>query len=95
MTCTVLRLDTGQPFIERATLIQNTDGSVSFQLDDLTYAGQAPWLVGQPSAYGARYADSPTSGAYQRATQNGNQVTFLTRAQDIPCTYLLGIGTAY
>lgn len=95
MTVTVLRLDTGLPFITVATLITNTDGSVSFQLADQTFAGQTPWLVGQPSTYGFRYEDSKECGAYQRATRDGSSVTFLTRPQDIPCTYLLGVGQAY
>jgi hypothetical protein len=95
MTCAVYRLDTGQPFIERATLITNSDGSVSFQLDDLNFAGQAPWIVGQPSQYGVRYADGPVCGAYQRASLFGNCVTFLTRPQDNPCAYLVAQGQSF
>lgn len=97
MTCTVVRVDTGQPFIKRAELIVNSDGSVSFQLDGGLFAGQEPWLTdpGAPSTYGQRYPDMPTCGAYQRATRDGNSVTFLTRPQDVPCVYLLGVGTAY
>lgn len=95
MIVTVVRVDNGQPFIPRATLITNSDGSVSFQLDGGNFAGQEPWVVGQPSTYGVRYADGPVCGSYQRATVAGQSVTFLTRPQDVPCTYLLGIGTAY
>ena len=95
MICTVLRVDTGLPFITRATLITNADGSVSFQLDNGNFAGQEPWLVGQPSTYGLRYPDGPTCGSYQRASLSGNAVTFLTRPQDNPCTYLLGAGMAF
>jgi len=95
MTCTLLRVDNGLPFIIRATLITNGDGSVSFRLDDKNFAGQTPWEVGQPSTYGLRYPDGPICGSYQRATLVGNVVTFLTRPQDNPCAYLLGTGQAY
>ncbi len=95
MTVTLVRVDNGLPFITRAALITNPDGSVSFQLDGGLFAGQTPWVVGQPSTYGLRYPDSNEQGAYQRATVNGNTVTFLTRPQDNPCVYLMGQGVAY
>ncbi len=94
MFCTVIRVDTGQPFIQRAELIANEDGSVSFKIGN-NFAGQTPWEVGKPSTYGLRYPDGPINGAYQRATRDGNAITFLTRPQDVPCGYLLFIGQAY
>lgn len=94
---TLIRLDNGQPFVLRAMLINNPDGSVSFEnLDnDNLFIGQEPNQVGQPSTYGVRYRDTTDCGSYQRATLSGNLVTFLTRPQDIPCVYLLGQGQAY
>ncbi len=89
-TVTVVRVDTGQPFIARAEFVKNSDGSVSFAIDT-GYAGQ------EPNQYGVRHdqhdGDPPKS--YQRATLTGNTVTFLTRSQDIPMVYLIGFGTAY
>lgn len=101
MTVTLVRVDNGQPFINTAQMIANADdGSVSFQVGTAAdgkplWAGQTPFVVGQPSTYGMRYPDSEICGAYQRATQSGNTVTFLTRPQDVPCVYLLGVGKAY
>jgi len=95
MRCTVLRVDTGLPFIENAMLITNADGSVSFQLANGLFAGQMPWEVGQPSTYGVRYPDTVECGSYQRATKDGNAITFLTRPQDIPVGYLIFVGQAY
>ncbi len=96
MTVTVVRVDTGAAFIERAELVQNPeDGSVSFDLGNGVWAGQMPWEVGKPSQYGVRYPDGTVKGAYQRARQDGNQVVFLTRPQDVPCVYLLGVGQAF
>lgn len=94
---TLIRLDNGQPFVSRATMFNNVDGSVSFQLSDNNnkLVGQEPNIVGQPSTYGTRYPDSDVCGSYQRATLAGNLVTFLTRPQDIPCTYLLAVGQVY
>lgn len=92
---TLVRVDNGRPFVERAALINNPDGSVSFQLDNGLFVGQTPWVVGESSTYGARHPDSDVCGPYQRATQAGNLVTFLTRPQDIPVSYMLGIGTTY
>ena len=95
MRCTVIRVDNGQPFIANAELIDNPDGSVSFQLANGLFAGQTPWEVGHASTYGQRYPDTVECGAYQRATRDGNAVTFLTRPQDIPVGYLLFVGKAY
>lgn len=96
MIGTLVRVDTGLSFVERAELVSNADGSVSFLLDNGLYAGQSPWVVGiSPSAYGVRHPDSAVCGAYQRATRTGNAVTFLTRPQDIPCGYLLFLGPTY
>lgn len=96
MICTVIRLDTGLPFIVNAMLIDNADdGSVSFQLASGLFAGQEPWVVGQPSTYGVPYPPSAVCGAYQRASRDGNTVTFLTRPQDNPCGYALFVGKAF
>lgn len=95
MTVTLVRVDTGAPFVARAEMVTNDDGSVSFDLGGGLWAGQEPNQVGQPSAYGVRYPDGDVKGAYQRAKLQGNQVVFLTRPQDIPCVYLLGIGQAF
>jgi hypothetical protein len=97
--CTVVRVDTGQPFIARAEIVVNEDTSVSFKLVDGAdagkFAGQEPNQVGQPSTYGVRYPNTVECGAYQRASIAGNSVTFQTRPQDIPCGYLIFIGKAY
>lgn len=92
---TVIRLDTGQPFIASAQLVTNGDGSVSFLLPNgAGYAGQ------NPTAYGLR-ADGPNTQQYQRAQLNGtNAVTFYPLAEANgtiypPYTYLLGSGTVY
>lgn len=95
MIVTLVRVDNGLPFVQRATMVQNADGSTSFQLDGGLFVGQTPWLVGQPSTYGVRYPDSDQQGAYQRGLVSGNTVTFLTRPEDIPCVYLLGQGQAF
>ena len=98
---TLVRLDNAQPFVQTSQMVTNADdGSVSFQVGTTDtgkplWVGQTPWLVGQPTTYGMRYPDSEICGAYQRATLSGNTVTFLTRPQDVPCVYLLGIGKAY
>ena len=57
---TVIRIDTGQPFIADAQLVTNADGSVSFQLPDGKFAGQ------DPAQYGTR-ADGDATQQYQRA----------------------------
>lgn len=97
--CAVYRIDNGQPFIPQATLVQNSDGSVSFELPNgAGWAGQEPWVNGAPSTYGLRHPDQPageTPGAYQRFTVNGTSVTSLTRPQDAVLPYLLALGTAY
>lgn len=94
MKCTLIRLDTGRPFVEEATLVDNGDGSVSFMLPTGMYAGQEPSLQGQPSHYGVRH-DGPATQAYQRATLTGSTVVFLTRPQDLPMVYLFAQGQAY
>lgn len=96
MTVTLIRVDNGQPFIERAELVNNPeDGSVSFDLGGHIWAGQMPNIPGQPSQYGVRYPNGDVKGAYQRASVSGNVVTFLTRPEDLPCVYLLGVGKAF
>ncbi len=95
MTVTLIRVDNGQPFITRADMVVNDDTSVSFDLGGGIWAGQMPNIVGQPSQYGVRYPDGPIKGAYQRARLQDNQVVFLTRPEDIPCVYLLGVGQAF
>ena len=88
MKCTLVRVDTGAPFVADAMLVTNDDSSVSFLLPDGTYAGQ------EPNVYGQRH-DGPATQAYQRATLNGTLVTFVTRPQDAPFVYLIGWGRAY
>lgn len=95
MICTLIRLDTGLPFIVNAMLVENADGSVSFQLASGLFAGQSPWLVGEPSTYGVQHPPSSECGAYQRASRDGASVTFLTRPQDNPCGYALFVGKAF
>lgn len=90
---TVIRLDNGQPFIASAQLVKNSDGSVSFALPEGGYAGQ------NPTAYGLR-EDGPNTQQYQRASLNGNSVTFYPLAEQNgtvypPYTYLIGFGTVY
>ncbi len=89
-TVTVVRVDTGQPFIARAEFVKNSDGSVSFGID-------SGWAGQEPNQYGVRHDqhDGGSPQPYQRATLNGATVTFLTRPQDIPMVYLIGFGTAY
>lgn len=88
---TLLRVDNGQPFVARASMIPNGDGSVSFQLDDQGWVGQ------EPNQYGVRHDqhDGEPPKAYQRATVTGTTAVFLTRPQDVPMVYLLGLGKAY
>lgn len=95
MIVTLVRVDNGLPFVPRAELVANADGSTSFRLENGLFVGQTPWLVNQPSTYGLRYPDSDQQGSYQRALISGNQAVFLTRPQDIPCVYLLGQGQAF
>jgi hypothetical protein len=85
---TVLRVDTGEPFIEDAQLVTNADGSVSFQLPDGHFAGQ------EPGQYGVR-ADGDATQQYQRATLDGSMVTFLPHPDYKACAYLLGKGQVY
>jgi hypothetical protein len=85
---TVLRLDNGEPFIEDAQLITNSDGSVSFRLPDGKYAGQ------DPAEYGER-ADGDATQQYQRATVAGTMVTFLPHPDYPAYVYLLGAGKVY
>jgi hypothetical protein len=91
MKCALYRVDNGLPFVASATLIQNGDGSISFQLDAGGYAGQ------EPNQYGVRHDqnDGQPPEAYQKATLNGSCVTFVTRPQDAPMGYLLASGQAY
>lgn len=88
MKCTLVRVDNGQPFVADAVLVDNGDGSVSFQLPDGLYAGQ------EPNQYGVRH-DGPATQAYQRAMLAGSTVTFVTRPQDQPFVYLFGQGKAF
>lgn len=88
MSVTLLRLDTGQPFVEQAERVQNDDGSVSYRTPAGNYAGQ------EPNAYGVRN-NNTSVGAYQKATERGNLTTFVPRPGDLPCTYLVGEGRAY
>jgi hypothetical protein len=88
MKCAVIRVDTGLPFIADATMVTNGDGSVSFLLASGLYAGQ------EPNVYGLRH-DGPEPQAYQRASLSGAVVTFVTRPQDAPMVYLVGIGKPY
>ena len=88
MTCTLIRVDNGLPFVASATLVSNSDGSVSFLLPNGQYAGQ------EPNSYGTRN-DSATAQQYQRATLVGSTVTFLPLAQYPPCVYLYGASQVY
>ena len=85
---TVIRIDTGQPFIADAQLVTNADGSVSFQLPDGKFAGQ------DPAQYGTR-ADGDATQQYQRASLDGSTVTFLPHPDYPAYVYLLGQGTVY
>jgi hypothetical protein len=90
MKCALIRVDTGQPFVDDAEVVNNADGSVSFR------AG-AVWAGQEPDQYGVRH-DQPvteTPGVYQRATVSGGQAVFVTRPQDAPMIYLFGQGKAY
>jgi hypothetical protein len=84
---TVIRLDTGAPFIAVAQRVDNADGSVSFQLPDGSFAGQDPAL------YGARVDGE--NKQYQRATVSGSTVTFCPHPDYPAYVYLLGAGTVY
>lgn len=88
MTVTLIRVDNGQPFVAQAEKVVNGDGSTSYQLPNGHYAGQ------EPNQYGTRN-DSDSAGQYQRATENGNLTTFVTREGDLPCAYLIGSGKVY
>jgi hypothetical protein len=85
---TVLRVDTGQPFILDAQLETNADGSVSFRLASGDYAGQSP------IAYGLRQDDA-FAKQYQRATLAGSTVTFLPHPDYPAYAYLIGQGKVY
>lgn len=88
MAVTLVRVDNGQPFVQSATRVQNSDGSVSYQLPNGQYAGQ------EPNAYGVRN-DNPEPKQYQRASEIGNVTTFLPVDGSLPCVYLVGSGTVY
>lgn len=81
MTCSLVRVDNGQPFVKSAEVISNDDGSSSFQLPEGGYAGQ------EPNQYGVRH-DGPDKQQYQRSLITGNVASFLTRDGDLPCGYL-------
>lgn len=87
MKCSVFRIDNNQVFIENATLVTNADGSVSFQLADGTFAGQLP----------GQYAGRADGGnqQYQRATLEGNVVTFVPLDSYPPYVYTMGQGKVY
>jgi hypothetical protein len=89
MNCQLINVITGQPFVASCTLVQNTDGSTSFQLPDGNFVGQTP------NQYGVQWTPSAENKQYQRSTVSGNTATFLTRDGDIPCCYLLVIGKVY
>lgn len=90
MKCALIRLDTGQPFVDSAEIVTNDDGSVSFRLAGGSWAGQ------EPDHYAVRHDDpSAVPGVYQRATLTGSCCTFVTRPQDKPMVYLCGQGKAY
>jgi hypothetical protein len=92
MKCTLVRVDTGAPFVKDASLVTNNDGSVSFQLPAGGWAGQ------EPNQYGVRHDQAAGTGpaqSYQRATLSGNMVVFVTRPQDEPMMYAFGQGRAY
>lgn len=89
MICSLVRVDNGQPFVDSADMIPNSDGSVSFKLPNGLYAGQ------EPNQYGVRCIDIDEPKQYQRATLLGSTVTFLTRDGDLPCIYLCGQGKVY
>lgn len=88
MTYTVVRVDNGEPFIDSAELVKNSDGSVSFKVGDGTYAGQ------EPNKYGERN-DNAEPKQYQRATLSGATVTFMPLADARPCVYLIGASQVY
>jgi hypothetical protein len=96
----LVRLDNGQPFVDRVEQIANADGSISFRLFDGPnagkFVGQTP-SDGQPwaSVYGVRYPDMSDAGSYQRATPDNGKATFVTRTEDIPCSYLICTGQVY
>lgn len=90
--CSLIRVDTGQPFIAQATPVTNGDGSTSFQLpNNAGFAGQ------QFGEYGVRN-DSANAGMYQRATVNGAAATFVLQAPSgeiYVATYLYGSGQVF
>lgn len=88
MTCTLIRMDTGRPFVTEATLETNADGSVSFKLAAGGYVGQ------EPRQYGVRH-DGPTTQQYQRASLSGSTVVFKTRPEDPPYAYLFAQGQVF
>lgn len=89
MKCTLIRIDTARPFVAEATLVNNADGSVSFQLPNGLFAGQ------EPRQYGVRHPDSAENKQYQRATLNGSNAVFCTRPEDPPFVYLFAQGQVY
>lgn len=88
MVCSLVRVDTGLPFVPLATEIANGDGSFSYQLPSGAYAGQ------EPNQYGVRN-DNDEPKQYQRATKSGNVVTFVPLDGALPCAYLLASGQVY
>lgn len=92
MRGTLIRVDTGAPFVADCVVQSNADGSTSFVLPAGGYAGQEPML------YGERHDQGPNTGPpqqYQRFTLTGNVVVSLTRPEDPPFVYLFGQGQVY
>lgn len=88
MATTLIRVDSGLPFVDSCTRVQNSDGSVSYQLPNGQFAGQ------EPNAYGVRN-DNAEAKQYQRATESGNTTTFLPVDGSLPCVYLIGSSQVY
>ncbi len=87
-TCSLVRIDNGQAFVDSAEIVKNDDGSVSFQLPNGEFAGQ------EPNVYGMRH-DGPAKQQYQRASLVGDLASFLTRPRDLVCGYLCVQGKVF
>jgi hypothetical protein len=76
------------PFIVATKVVNNSDGSVSFELSDGRFAGQ------EPNVYGVRN-DNAGIGAYQKFTLSGNLVISQTRPGDAVFVYTVAVGVSY
>jgi hypothetical protein len=85
----LLRIDNSQVFMTAAEMIDNSDGSVSFRLQNGQFGGQ------EPNQYGVRN-DNADNKQYQRASLvSDTAVVFQPLPDSAPFMYILVNGTTF